>query len=320
MTFHAPETALLDILSYRRRADSKAENAVIQQYIAPLGAMPDSFGNYVLRIGNAPILYSSHTDSVHKDGGRQNVQMLAGVISLSRKSSSNCLGADDGVGIWLMREMIKAKVPGLYIFHRKEESSGVGSSFIAEATPKLLHGIKAAIAFDRRGTKDVITYQAGGRCASDLFANSLATILGNGYKASDAGIFTDTANYTGLIGECTNLSVGYKDEHTKQECLSMHHAMTLRASMIAFDSARLKFSRQPGEPDPDGYSFNLPDYDDDKLPGRYRAYDDDASAMTSLIRDNPTGIADLLLDHGFDMDSLTDEIYHRGGMVKRYRA
>ena len=46
-----------------------------------------------------------------------------------------------------MREMILAGIPGLYVFHRNEESGGAGSDWIARETPWELHGIKAAIAF-----------------------------------------------------------------------------------------------------------------------------------------------------------------------------
>ena len=46
--------------------------------------------------------------------------------------ASDCLGADDGAGVFLMLEMIDANVEGTYIFHRGEERGGWGSSQIAE--------------------------------------------------------------------------------------------------------------------------------------------------------------------------------------------
>ena len=36
-------------------------------------------------------------------------------------------------------------------------------------------------------------------------------------KPSTFGSFTDSANYTGLIQECTNIAVGYKSQHTRDE-------------------------------------------------------------------------------------------------------
>jgi hypothetical protein len=37
------------------------------------------------------------------------------------------------------------------------------------------------------------------------------------YKKDDTGIFTDSANFIGIIKECINISVGYFHEHTKRE-------------------------------------------------------------------------------------------------------
>ena len=34
---------------------------------------------------------------------------------------------------------------------------------------------------------------------------------------SSGGSFTDSANYTHLIAECTNVAVGYFDQHTARE-------------------------------------------------------------------------------------------------------
>ena len=184
---NTPLRSLCDMLTYKRVSGSKTEAKFINRFIRPLGAKPDSMGNYILRIGDAPIMFSSHTDSVHKTAGRQKLSFKKGIITVKHprlkpadkprpveythggktyiytpaSPQMQCLGADDAVGCWIMREMAQAGVPGLYIWHRQEESGGIGSSWIADNTPETVAGIKAAIAFDRRGKSDVITHQAG---------------------------------------------------------------------------------------------------------------------------------------------------------------
>src|SRR5205085_807202 len=94
---------------------------------------------------------------------------------------------------------------------------GKGSGFIADKNKKALDGIKFAIAFDRRGTKSIITFQRSKRCCSDDFAKSLAEQFDLGHTCDTTGSFTDTASYTDLVGECTNISVGYEGAHSQGE-------------------------------------------------------------------------------------------------------
>jgi len=361
-----PLETLVDMLTYRRVSGSRTEGKFIRRFIAPLGARPDSFGNYVLRIADSPVLFSSHTDSVHRIAGRQKLLYKDGILTVKtggyqkkegiwRLVGSNCLGADDGVGCWIMREMALAKVPGLYIWHRQEESGGVGSSFIADHSKDLLTGIECAIAFDRHGTTDVITHQAGGRCCSNEFAESLAGLLPGSYKPSMNGIFTDTANYTDVIGECTNLSVGYEDEHTSKESLNLVHALRLRDAMVKFDPASLDYQRKPGTREPTRYYHGYGSYggyediwdDVDQNPsygngeayggdnpswrhnhgaGSVNADDDnelfntrsDFDAMVEMIRLNPRETADLLETWcGMDAKTLRKELLERGASVHR---
>lgn len=161
-----------------------------------------------------------------------------------------CLGADDGAGVFLMVQMIHSGVPGLYIFHRDEECGGTGSKFIKHNLKELLEGRKYAIAFDRKGTDHIITYQAGGRCASDAFAKSLAAQLGLGWKANEGGLYTDTAEYTGIIPECTNLSVGYASNHCARESLDYYHLLDLLEVLLDIDETKLVCEREPVEDEP----------------------------------------------------------------------
>lgn len=251
---------LIEMHKYARPGGSTYERLFSARYIKTLkGVRQDEKGNWIGQIGAAPkVLWSSHTDTVHTVGGFQTLAVLADLkpeqdqhLFLSQKEKvSNCLGADCTVGVWLMRRMYLARVPGLYIWHALEETGGHGSRHIATATPELLSGIEAAIAFDRKGTDSVITHQWGGRCASDTFGKSLSALLPGNYKLDKGGTFTDTANYSDLIPECTNVSVGYQGAHTSREQTNLGHAQRLLDALLKFDQSKLVIERKPGEDDP----------------------------------------------------------------------
>lgn len=299
------DTTLLDMLSYRRPAWSKSEHEFITEYIMPLGVTVDQFGNLHKRIGKAPVLWSSHTDTVHTVGGKNKLSVDNGIV---RAKNSNCLGADCTAGVWLMIEMIRANRPGLYVFHRAEEIGGKGSEYIAHSTPELLDGIKYAIAFDRRDTWSVITHQFGGRCCSDVFAVSLAAALDMGHAPDSTGSFTDTANYTDLIGECSNLSVGYLHEHTKNETLDTRYLFKLRDALLRLDVHDLVSERQPGE------------YDDNDWLSWLHCEDQEprctSRTLASLLKDHPDEVADWLDHHGVDVSEIETAIQLRGGVLR----
>lgn len=286
---------LLGMLSYCRPAGSKGERDFVAKYLSQFPA--DDAGNRIHRIGDAPVLWSCHTDTVHHVSGRQRVHLSqGGIVSLTQSSASSCLGADDTTGVWLMLEMIRESVPGLYIFHAEEEIGGVGSRHIADVTPWLLDGIKCAIALDRRGQDSVVTHQ-GIRCCSDSFAHALARQLGGDFSPDSSGIFTDTANYTGLIPECTNISVGYAGAHSPAETLDTVFLQSLRDTLCSLDIASLPIERNPTERD--SYYF-APSNFDFARPRR--------KSMAQVVKDSPEIIADILEYIGYTAETIQDEI------------
>lgn len=296
--------AFVEMLAYRRPAGSKTERQFIREFLEPLGIERDKAGNVIKRIGTAPVLWSSHTDTVHHEGGMQALAINGDAVRLPKSSKSNCLGADDTSGVWIMREMILAGIPGLYVFHRGEEIGGVGSRHIANETPSLLQGIECAIALDRKGATSVITHQ-GDRTCSDVFAQSLADALNVSnlaFAADSGGLFTDTANYTDLVGECTNLSVGYSRQHSADEWQDLSFLLRVRDALLALDTGRLVFERKPGETDP----LDL-DYRE-----WARSYYASQRTMKQIVEDNAADVADLLLEFGYDAESLLNELYARG--------
>jgi hypothetical protein len=235
-------TELLSMLRYMRPAKSETEQSFVNDWIVPLGTTPDGYGNHWLTIGESPILWSCHTDTVHRQEGMQYVSFHEGCAYVT---SSSCLGADDTTGCWIMRNMILAGVPGTYVFHREEEIGGRGSYWVASETPERVNGFLYAIAFDRMGYRDIITDQCG-NTASPAFAGSLATALEPlPYMGSDQGIFTDTQSYMDLIPECSNVSVGYHGQHTSSEFQDVDFAMVLLDTVLSADFSKLTATRDP---------------------------------------------------------------------------
>jgi hypothetical protein len=235
---------LRKMLTYCRPEGSFTEWLFCERFIAGLpGMQQDEHGNYRVSLGDSPVLWSCHTDTVHRHAGRQRVHVADDIFSLT--SPSSCLGADDTAGIWLMRQMILRGIPGHYVFHYGEEVGGLGSSSLAEYEPEWLAQIKWAIALDRAGFTDVITHQGGWRCCSNSFAEALAEGLGLGYQPCDSGIYTDTAEYTQIVPECTNLSVGYLACHSAAETLDGRHLLRLLDALCALDVDALPCERDP---------------------------------------------------------------------------
>jgi len=246
------------MLSYRRDHDSKGELKFVKRFILPLNPGFDEFGNMYVRVGDAPeTLFSAHVDDVDNAGGRRGVFLKGGNAYLKKGSQAHCLGADNAAGCWLLMELCRAKVPGLYIWHRAEECGGKGSKFFVKENRPMLTGIKRAIAFDRRSVHSIITHQRSERCCSDTFADELAEKLSlympnalmTHFKKDDTGSFTDTANYTDIVAECTNISVGFYEEHSRSESLDLWHLCGLRDACLKVRWDDLPTVRDPKKPE-----------------------------------------------------------------------
>lgn len=305
----------LEMLEFRRPSGTVYEEAFIEKYLTPLDPVKDKFGNLMVDIGTKPnILWSSHTDTVHHKSGLQRVKVnkKTNVVQVVPHVDSNCLGADCTTGVWIMMEMIRAGVEGRYIFHRAEEDGALGSKYIAMHTPDILKGIDAAVAFDRKGATDVITHQ-GGQTASVAFAQSLADILGNDYKPSSLGMFTDTKSYAHLVPECTNISVGYAHAHSKEESQNLTHLQWLRDQMVKFDSSTLVIKRTPGQPT--SYASNYGTSWSPHKGGAYEAWKP-PEEIYDIVRSYPQTISEILEEtFNLDFDTLMNMVQER--MIKR---
>lgn len=247
------------MLTYKRKHNSESEEQWIEKFLAPYGMTNlNDMALVVITNDKSRTLFSCHTDSVHRTEGKQIVKFDKQTGEYY-KDDGEALGADDAAGAWLMLEMIDANVPGTYVFHRAEEVGGIGSRFLAAHYDEFLKGYDRAIAFDRRGSTSVITHQGMGRCCSDVFAEALSDALNKNeacmYMPDATGIFTDTANYTEIIPECTNISCGYSNEHTAKERLHLPTLLALREACLQVDWESLPTERDPTVPDPEDYNY-----------------------------------------------------------------
>ncbi|WP_274585827.1 hypothetical protein V9W64_10680 [Neisseria leonii] len=197
------------------------------------------------------------TQEVVYDGQTGIMRLAAGV------RNNHVLGADDGAGIYIMLSLLKAGVKASFVFYTDEEVGGLGSGWSANEEASRYARYKYAIAFDRKGTNSIITHQSGSRCCSDEFAAELAARLnkfGLKMRPDPTGTFTDTANLTKLIPECTNISVGYENAHTNQEWLDVNHVHALINAFVRADLTNLPVVRDPSgeEEEYDGYETYSP--------------------------------------------------------------
>lgn len=166
------------------------------------------------------------------------------------KKVASCLGADDGAGVWLMLKMIEAKIPGGYIFHRGEESHGIGSHAMLKTHSEWLKKWTAAVAFDRAGDFEVIHTQGGMLCASTEYTKALCEALTTPamaikYEPSGKGTFTDTKVYRNVIAECVNIGVGYYSQHGQDETLDYGHLYALLDIVKKVEWDKLPVKRDP---------------------------------------------------------------------------
>lgn len=311
---------LVEMLQFRRMAGTRTIRKFEKKFLKPIFGNPDRAGNYQLDIGDSPnIIFAAHFDSVHTMGGMQKIQIVGDIVSLApEERQSNCLGADCATGIWLILEMIQAGVHGRYIVHAEEESGCIGARWIVENRKCAMVGIDSVISFDRKGDSEIITHQSGGMTASDEFAESLSDILNLPLFPSPRGSFTDSYEYADEISECTNLAVGYLNQHSKSESQDLDFAERLRDSLIAADWTQLRFNRSPGDRSPE-YSgdrfradkFRSALWEDDYSYGRFNrdsAFDQYEMSMAEMVSNYPEMVADILESMGYDERQLAEEI------------
>jgi len=218
----------------------------------PKDLIKDQFGNYYKIIGKSETMFTSHLDTADRK------QLPVKIYSIEEEGDeifvtdgTSILGSDDKSGVAVMLYMIAHNIPGIYYFFIGEERGGIGSSQLASIyeTVEHLKGVKRCVSFDRRNYYSVITNQLGRQCCSDKFASALAGELNkSGLKIAldPTGIYTDSASFIDDIPECTNISVGYFNEHTVSERQNISYLDRLAKACLKVNWESLPTIRKVG--------------------------------------------------------------------------
>ena len=211
----------------------------------PVDIKKDKFDNYFLKIGESRTMFACHLDTACSDFTSVNQFEYYDYITTDGKT---ILGADDKAGVCVMLNLIENNVPGLYYFFIGEEVGCIGSNSAAYEFEFTQYD--RCISFDRRGYSSVITHQLMGRCCSDNFAEKLVSEFNKSdmeFKLDDTGIMTDSASFMSKIPECTNISVGYFNEHTVNEIQNIVFLKKLCDACVIIDWESLPTERDMNE-------------------------------------------------------------------------
>ena len=317
---------LLNILSHRREHNSTGELSFALKYLSQFEPIHNLEGDVIAyRFDNthpddkSRVLFSCHIDTMHRSNPERVFQEVY-FDSMNNQvfidSSDDCLGADDGAGVFLLLEMIDRGVHGAFIFHRGEEKGGIGSRAMVANHSDWLASFTHAIAFDRRGSQSIITHQGMARGASDKCAQFIIDTIGMNHQLDDTGTYTDTREYFGLIPECFNFSIGYDHEHSSREILDVDYLFKLRDRITSIDwgALELPIDRTPQY---DSYDDKYSQYSSGAY---YSIYDnpdldevlymDKIELARFIKKSKPEKIAEImsdLINHAFELDDLLNQ-------------
>lgn len=184
--------------------------------------------DYIYCKGTAPILLVAHLDTVYDHSYRRAGFFKYEPQQESQKKqlffdkeqsvlwSPQGLGADDRAGVFLILKLLQNGLRPHVVFTTDEEIGGLGAETFANHYKKILKksNIKYIIEVDRQGSEDCVFYD----CANEEFEkyiNSFGFITDIG-SFSDISIICPACGIAGV-----NLSVGYYNEHTPSEFLSI---------------------------------------------------------------------------------------------------
>lgn len=218
--------------------------------ILPKPLVKDGYGNYSIKIGNSKTMFCCHLDTVGNQKMKVNkVYYKEKGHQFVKTDGETILGADDKTGMVIMLNMIENNIPGTYYFLIGEEKGTVGSGLLYTRQSKgVLSKFDRCIAFDRKAYGSIINRQMGKFCCSDDFVEALASEFktnGMRYKKDSLGVWTDSAVFMGTIPECTNLSVGYFNEHQKIESQDLDYMVKLANTATKINWENLPTVRIP---------------------------------------------------------------------------
>lgn len=235
----------------------------------PKDLKKDEVGNFYKIIGGdkPTVMFTCHLDTADREQKETRLFQANGRVNeegyqfrLVKTGSgdehiytdgSSILGADDKAGTTVMLYMMAHNVPGLYYFFIGEERGGIGSNALSAIYDRVeyLSEIKQCVSFDRRRTTSVITHQLGRQCCSNVYGQALADELnksGLDLSLDTTGVYTDSASFIDDIAECTNISVGYYNEHRGTEIQNISYLKRLAEASVKVNWNSLPIRRKVG--------------------------------------------------------------------------
>lgn len=292
------------ILSTRRPTNNPAYCLVATQDMLGLAGITDyevdEHMNVVVDRGGTTC-FTSHQDTVDNKLGKNILTTKDGMVSVF---GGGVLGADCGSGMYIMVRMLMESKPGLYVFFSTEEQGRIGSS--AYTMPDT---ITKCVSFDRKGVDNLITHQMGERGCSEAFADAFIESFALPYKKDPTGSFTDSYSFFSKVSECINMSVGYYNQHTKQESQDIEFLEQLVDACIDLDWESLPVERDPvtvewDDPDWDFYRPGYPSYKSSNMGTFSNGDTPHIKNMDDFVYEYPYVVSDLLEAYGITLDDL----------------
>ena len=168
--------------------------------------------DFIIAFGDIPIALVAHMDTVFKfPVSDLYYDQKKGVLW-----SPEGLGADDRAGVFAIIKILQDGLRPSIILTTGEEEGGVGACALVEKYPECpFPGLKYMIQLDRHGTNDCVFY--------DCYCPEFVDYVESFGFCERWGSFTDISFLMPewqIVG--VNLSVGYEDEHSKQEILNIN--------------------------------------------------------------------------------------------------
>ena len=166
---------------------------------------------YVIGLGTDPVALVSQLDTVHATPAYKVYYDKEEDVMWSPMG----LGADDRAGVYSIVHIVNSGYRPTVIFTTDEEVGGVGAAALAKDIVKAPTELRFMLELDRRGSVDCVFYD----CDNPEFEKYLNSF---GF-VTDIGSFSDICFIAPDWGiAAANLSIGYYDEHTKQETLKIN--------------------------------------------------------------------------------------------------
>lgn len=327
----------------RCTAPSPHEKTVFGKDIEDLNLESDAFGNWYLLIknldGSLPkTMFTCHLDTADAGAPKEVKHSLFQSTKTNDiwvQTHNTVLGADCKAGTVVMEHMINHHVPGLYYFFQGEEVGLKGSRALAEfwktnqnqetktfLLPELDKHILIlkCISWDRKGEASIIAKQSGNTCVSQEFIDALSQAFFNttenlSYKRDDTGSYTDSYAFLSLIPECTNLSVGYYNQHTHSETQNLTYLDKLCNAAIQIDWEEIPAKRVPINPTQGKYtstSISKTVYGSNYY-DRYEEWDEEnyayAGSGVTSYKPKSTGISRKTTKVNFDIPTVEQIAY-----------